>query len=93
MPPTPFFYDPDKKEIKYGDATLEVIVDENNNPVSLVEQNTLQADNRNISLTVLDSPIVNQLKKWGFKIPSSSQKLERFFAVVEALNTIHTTTD
>lgn len=88
-----FQYDPDKKEIKYGDATLEVIVDENDNPIKLVEQNTMQDDNRNISLTVLDSPIVNQLKKWGFKIPPSSQKLERFFAVVEALNTIHTTTD
>jgi|TARA_R110000824_G_scaffold90967_2_gene221813 hypothetical protein len=93
LPPTPFFYDPDKKEIKYGDATLDVIVDENDQPIKLLEQNTLQDDNRNISLTVLDSPIVNQLKKWGFKIPSSSQKLERFFAVVEALNTIHTTTD
>ena len=31
MPPTPFFYDPETKEIKYGDATLEVIVDESDN--------------------------------------------------------------
>lgn len=90
---TPFTYDEDKKQITYGDATLEVIIDENDRPIKLVEQNTFQADKRNISLTVLDSPIVNQLKKWGFTIPPTSKKLERFFAVVEALNTIATQTD
>ena len=93
MPSTPFFYDPETKEIKYGDATLEVIVDESDNPIKLQEMNVVYEPDRNISLTVLDSPIVNTLKKWGFSIPPTSKKLERFFAVVEALNTIHTTPD
>jgi len=93
LPSTPFFYDPETKEIKYGDATLEVIVDESDNPIKLQEMNVVYEPDRNISLTVLDSPIVNTLKKWGFTIPPTSKKLERFFAVVEALNTIHTTPD
>ena len=93
MPPLSFFYDEDKKQIKYGDVTLNVIVDEQDRPVKLVEQNTIYKPARNISLTVLDSPIVNQLKKWKFTIPPTSKKLERFFAVVDALNTIATTTD
>ena len=62
MPPLPFFYDEDKKQIKYGDVTLNVIVDEQDRPIKLVEQNTIYKPARNISLTVLDSPIVNQLK-------------------------------
>jgi len=93
LPPTSFFYDPDKKQITYGDVTLDVIVDENDQPIKLVEMNTVYEPDRNISLTVLDSPIANQLKKWGFTMPPSSRKLDRFFAVVEALNTIHTTSD
>jgi len=88
-----YIFDKDELTIKYKDAELEVIVNEKGIPMMLEEMNTDYTPPRNISLEVRDSPIVDQLEKWGFTIPPSSRKLDRFFAVVEALNTIHTTTD
>ena len=88
-----FIFDEEELTIKYKDADLGVIVSEEGIPMMLEEMNTDYTPPRNISLEVRDSPIVDQLKKWGFTIPPSSRKLDRFFAVVEALNTIHTTTD
>ena len=88
-----YIFDEDNLTLKYGDATLHVVVDENDNPKTLTEMNTMYEPDRAISLEVRDTPIVNQLKKWGFTIPPSSRKLDRFFAVVEALQTIHTKTD
>jgi len=90
MGETPY-YDPDKLEIKYGDAVLDVIVDQDNKPVKLDEMNPITK--KNISLEVRKDPIVTTLKKWGFTIPPIDKKIDRFFAVVEALNIIHTTTD
>ena len=90
MGETPY-YDPDKLEIKYGDAVLDVIVDQDNKPIKLDEMNPITK--KNISLEVRKDPIVTTLKKWGFTIPPIDKKIDRFFAVVEALNIIHTTTD
>ena len=88
-----YIFDEEELTIKYKDADLGVIVSEEGIPMKLEEMNTIYTPARNISLEVRDTPIVDQLKKWGFTIPPSSRKLDRFFAVVEALNTIHTTTD